>query len=131
MLHRFSFRNGEVSYANRFLRSSPYTEGVENGKIRYSAFATDPCRSLFKRLATVFAPPDQAPIANANVNIIRLAGTFIAMTETPIPVQFDPRVCELLLASSLLRKEDKSFLRTGGEMAPSRRDLRGAEAVDQ
>ena len=94
MLHRFSFRNGEVSYANRFLRSSPYTEGVEKGKIRYSEFATDPCRSLFKRLATVFAPPDQAPIANANVNIIRLAGTFIAMTETPIPVQFDPQTLE-------------------------------------
>src|SRR5713101_7033333 len=90
MLHRFSFRNGEVSYANRFLRSSSYTEGVEKGKIRYSAFATDPCRSLFKRLATVFAPPDQAPIANANVNIIRLAGTFIALTETPIPVHYDP-----------------------------------------
>src|SRR5258708_26717228 len=94
MLHRFSFRNGEVSYANRFLRSSSYTEGVEKGKIPYSAFATDPCRSLFKRLATVFAPPDQAPIANANVNIISLAVTFIALTQTPIPVQFHPHTLE-------------------------------------
>jgi carotenoid cleavage dioxygenase-like enzyme len=45
MLHRFSFRNSDVSYANRFLRSSPYTEGGEKGKICYSEFATDPCRS--------------------------------------------------------------------------------------
>src|SRR5258708_22434137 len=41
------------------------------------------------------------------------------------------RVCELLLASFGRREEGKSFLRTGGEMAPGSLDVGGAEAVDQ
>ena len=68
MLHKFSFGAGQVSYANRFLRSEAYRE-AEQGRISYSEFATDPCRSLFKRAATMFRPrlhrqlqrqPDQA-----------------------------------------------------------------------
>ncbi len=94
MLHRFSFQDENVSYANRFLRSSAYTRGEETGKICYREFATDPCRSLFKRLASVFTNADQEPIANTNVNITKIADNFLALTETPIPVQFDPHTLE-------------------------------------
>src|SRR5437868_5314675 len=41
MLHRFSFAGGEVSYANRFLRSRAYEEAAA-GQIAYREFATDP-----------------------------------------------------------------------------------------
>ena len=34
----------------------------------YSEFATDPCRSLFKRVQTLFAPGKTLP-DNANVNV--------------------------------------------------------------
>src|SRR5437764_132012 len=50
--------------------------------------------TMSDRFACGFSAPDWEPIANANVNIIRLAGTFIAMTETPLPVQFDPQTLE-------------------------------------
>ncbi len=47
MLHRFSFAEGGVSYANRFLESRAYRAARDHGRIAYSEFATDPCRSLF------------------------------------------------------------------------------------
>src|SRR5262245_16522061 len=55
MLHRFGFENGRVSYANRFLETRAYRASRDSGKIAYSEFATDPCRSLFKRVATMFS----------------------------------------------------------------------------
>jgi carotenoid cleavage dioxygenase-like enzyme len=90
MLHRFAFDDGRVSYANRFLQSSAYRATRETGKIAYAEFATDPCRSLFKRAVSVFAPEDGLA-DNCNVNLTRLGDRFISMTETPIPVEFDPR----------------------------------------
>ena len=49
MLHRFSFAGGAVSYANRFLRTKAYRGGARRAQISYREFATDPCRSIFKR----------------------------------------------------------------------------------
>ena len=87
MLHRFSFADGEVSYANRFLESRAYRAARDRGEIAYSEFATDPCRSLFARVSAMFSPK---LTDNANVNLTKLGERFISMTETPIPVQFDP-----------------------------------------
>jgi beta,beta-carotene 9',10'-dioxygenase len=89
MIHRFTIANGRASYGNRFLESRSYTAAREQGRMVYGEFATDPCRSLFKRVQTLFskaALPD-----NANINVTKLGERFIAMTETPLPVQFDPR----------------------------------------
>lgn len=86
MLHRFGFAGGSVSYANRYLESKAYRAAEETGAIAYSEFATDPCRSLFKRALSIFQP---ALSDNCNVNLVRLGERFVAMTETPIPVEFD------------------------------------------
>jgi beta,beta-carotene 9',10'-dioxygenase len=86
MLHRFSFADGEVSYANRFLETRAWRAARDEGRIAYSEFATDPCRSLFQRVAAMFSPQ---LTDNANVSLVKLGERFIAMTETPIPVQFD------------------------------------------
>lgn len=86
MLHRFSFAEGSVSYANRFLESRAYRAARERGRLSYSEFATDPCRSLFQRVTSMFSP---ALTDNANVNLVKLGERFVAMTETPLPVQFD------------------------------------------
>ena len=92
MLHRFTIDDGRVSYGNRFLESRSYRAAREQGRIVYGEFATDPCRSLFRRVQTLFSRgtlPD-----NANINVTKLGERFIAMTETPLPVQFDPRTLE-------------------------------------
>ena len=88
MLHRFGFGDGRVSYANRFLETRAWRAARDHGRIEYSEFATDPCRSLFQRVTAMFSP---ALTDNANVSLVKLGERFIAMTETPIPVQFDPQ----------------------------------------
>jgi carotenoid cleavage dioxygenase-like enzyme len=91
MLHRFAIADGRVSYANRFLGSRAYRAANESGEISYSEFATDPCRSLFKRVASVFNPKISD---NANVNLVPLGDEVVAMTETPLPVIFDRETLE-------------------------------------
>jgi beta,beta-carotene 9',10'-dioxygenase len=91
MLHRFGIADGRVSYANRFLETKAYRAAKETGEIVYSEFATDPCRSIFGRVFSVFNPKISD---NANVNLTKLGERFVSMTETPIPVQFDPETLE-------------------------------------
>ena len=94
MLHRFGFADGAVTYTNRFVQSKAYRAARDSGRISYSEFATDPCRSLFKRVAAAFLPPEFGD--NANVNLIRQGDEFLALTETPLPVRFDPSTLETL-----------------------------------
>jgi carotenoid cleavage dioxygenase-like enzyme len=91
MLHKFSFQDGRVSYANKFLQCNAYREAMETGRIAYSEFATDPCRSLFARVMTVFSP---RTTDSAKVSITQVADHFLALAETPIQVEFDPETLE-------------------------------------
>jgi len=88
MLHKFSFNNGKVSYANKFLESQAYKYAKKKGKIGFSEFATDPCRSIFKRVTSLFS---QTATDNANVNLTKIANHFVALTETPLPIEFNPK----------------------------------------
>ena len=94
MMHRFAFEGGRVSYTNRFLESRVFLAARDEGRIAYSEFATDPCRTLFKRAASVFSGPSFGD--NANVNVMRQGDDFVAMTETPLPVRFDPATLRTL-----------------------------------
>src|SRR6187551_2955584 len=51
MLHAFGVDAGRVSYANRWLRTKQLESIERDGKLAYSEFATDPCRSIFKRMS--------------------------------------------------------------------------------
>jgi beta,beta-carotene 9',10'-dioxygenase len=87
MLHAFAFVHGRVSYRNRYLRSQAYEEAMAAGRIRRAEFATDPCRTLFERVASWFSPK---LTDNGCVNVVELAGAVVALTETRLPVRFDP-----------------------------------------
>jgi carotenoid cleavage dioxygenase-like enzyme len=89
MLHRFSFQDGNVSYQNKFLQSDAYRLAQKEGRITFGQFATDPCKALFKGEMTL-------ELANANVSINKVAGDFVAMTEVPLPVAFDPQTLDTL-----------------------------------
>jgi carotenoid cleavage dioxygenase-like enzyme len=86
MLHRFTFGDGRVAYANRELETRA-DAAVRDGRIAFREFATDPCRSIFRRMVTMFSP---SATDNANVNLTKVGERFVAMTETPLPVEFDP-----------------------------------------
>ncbi len=92
MLNRFGFADGRVSYGSRFLESRAY-EGAKEGEWRQGGFATDPCRSIFKRVQQVFSPDITD---NPNVNLARIGERYIAMTETPMPVEFDAETLETI-----------------------------------
>jgi beta,beta-carotene 9',10'-dioxygenase len=93
MLHKFAFTGGRVSYANRYLRSRSYLEAIATGKISRGEFATDPCRTLFQRVAAWFSPKFTD---NCNVSINKLASEFVAYTETRMPIRFDPATLNTL-----------------------------------
>jgi carotenoid cleavage dioxygenase-like enzyme len=93
MLHSFDMSGGRVKYMNRFIQSKAYRALEENGEIAFSEFATDPCRSRFKRIATMFSPKFTD---NPNVNIIKLGDHFMAMTETAMPLEIDKSTLDVV-----------------------------------
>jgi beta,beta-carotene 9',10'-dioxygenase len=91
MLHAFRMGDGRVEYRNRFVASKSRQEALEEGEIARSEFATDPCMSIFGRVMSIFNP---TPTDNAAINVARLDDAYVALTETPIPIQFDPETLE-------------------------------------
>jgi len=87
MLHRFSFRKGKVAYQNKYLECKAYHEALAKNRIAYSEFATDPCFSLFDRFKAIFHSP---MTDSAKVSIAQIADKVLALSETPMQIQFDP-----------------------------------------
>lgn len=93
MLHRFTIGGGRVSYGGKYIRSDRYKKEHETGKISFSEFATDPCRTIFGRIFSAFDP---AFTDNTSINVTRLDDAYIAMTETPMAIEFDPETLDTL-----------------------------------
>lgn len=93
MLHRFSIADGGVRYANQLLRGRAGRAYERTGKLAYREFATDPCRTRFQRFASLFDP---GLTDNGAVNVGRLGDRWLAMTETPLAVVFDPETLDSL-----------------------------------
>ena len=90
MLNRFGFADGRVAYGSRFIESRSYKD-AKSGEWTRGGFATDPCRSIFKRVQQIFSPQ---LTDNPNVNLARIGERYIAMTETPLPIEFDPETLD-------------------------------------
>ncbi len=91
MLRRYAFEDGAVRYANRFLRTDAY-ENATSGR-RTGGFATG-ARGWRRLLAWLRAlgPPD--PADNTSVHVARIDGEYVALTEAPKRVVFDPETLE-------------------------------------
>lgn len=96
MLHAFSFKEGKVFYTNQFLRTDAYKAVFKEGSLHYSGFAVDPCRSRFKNFFTEFFPSSHTPVHNANVNVAKFGEAYVALTEIPLPVEFDRKTLDTL-----------------------------------
>ncbi len=86
MLHRFSFAEGRVGYANAFLDTPSLRSLRDRGRIGYSEFATDPCAGLFGRFFSRF---HRHGTPNNAVNVAELDGEPFALGEVPVRVWFD------------------------------------------
>ncbi|GFE71985.1 carotenoid oxygenase family protein [Chroococcus sp. FPU101] len=86
MLRKFSFKDGQVCFANRFLKSQAYQEAIAKGKISRGEFGTTARHSLLERLSD----PLPRLTDNATVNITMQGECFTSVTESPFPIVFDP-----------------------------------------
>jgi len=93
MLHRFTFNNGVVSYQNKYLECNAYKKAIEQNKIVYSEFATDPCYTVFDRFKAIFNPN---LTDSAKVSIDRIGEKVLALNETSMQVEFDPKTLKSL-----------------------------------
>ena len=95
MLHKFEIKDQKVSYSSRFLDCEAYRAVKETGKISYSDFATDPCRSLFGKVQTVF-DKDPKITDSAKVNVGRVGDKTYALGEPLMQIQINPETLESL-----------------------------------
>lgn len=72
MIHKFSFHQGAVSYANRFLRTEAYQRVMKGNH------------------SNGFGSGGAGGGNNTNVNILKVDHHFLALTESPGIVEFDP-----------------------------------------
>ena len=93
MLHRFTLSAGRVSYGNRFLEGRTERAVRGDGRIAFPEFASDPCRTLFQRVQTLFTGGPEFG-DSANISVVKLGEHFLSMTEAPISVEFDPETLE-------------------------------------
>jgi beta,beta-carotene 9',10'-dioxygenase len=89
MLHKFSISKGKVSYVSRYIDCMAYRETTKTGKISYSDFATDPCRTLFRKVQTIFEK-DPKITDSAKVNVGKIGEKTFAMGEPLMQIQIDP-----------------------------------------
>lgn len=94
MLQRFRVQDGRVGYANRYVRSPAWRAASETGSFAYAEVGTVPTRSWAERALRFGRPPRTG--TNAVVNVLRLGGQHVAVTETPDAIPYDPLTLETL-----------------------------------
>lgn len=93
MLNCFRFADGKVGYHNRYLPTRSYEAARAGWNDRLLTCSSDPCTHLGQRLTLFFDP---SRFSEPNVNIVKIGGRYIAATENPMPVEFDPATLGML-----------------------------------
>jgi len=102
----YRIADGEVRYTNRFLRSSAYRDATTGEPTGQFGTHRSGARTVLDWLRR-FGPP--TPTDNANVHVARLDGDFVALTEVPRWLRFDP---DDLTTNGEFRFEDDVRLHT-------------------
>lgn len=95
-LHKFDIRNGKVSYLNSFIECESYRYASTEGDLKFSEFASDPCKSIFKKVQSYVFPTLPNMTDNPKINVARFADKFMALGETPMQVEFDPETLQTI-----------------------------------
>jgi beta,beta-carotene 9',10'-dioxygenase len=80
MIHKFTVHDGYILYSNRFLRTKAYELAMTTGEMS-SGFATAGGKSV-------------QGANNTNVSVSKIDGRFVALTESPGVIEFDPHSLE-------------------------------------
>lgn len=86
MLASFSFKNSQVLYSAKFLQSDQLIASQKNNKIYLTGFAEN-----FAKLSQAHKSKDNQKVvtANANINIEHIGRSYVALGETPLPIEFE------------------------------------------
>lgn len=90
-LDAFYIEKGKVLYSCQFLKSDPYKVYTNTGKFDFDGFAQRAEESSFSVL-NFLTGTKNTQINNANVNVAKINGRLVALTETPLPVEFDKQL---------------------------------------
>lgn len=91
MVHSFEVEDGRVHYMNRFIESRAYKQFRSSGELSLSEFASDPCRTRFQRIQSIFRPQ---VTDNPAINAMKFGEQYIALSETPMAYEFDAKTLE-------------------------------------
>lgn len=91
LVHSFEIEDGGVHYMNRFIESRAYKEFRDSGDIKLSEFASDPCRTRFQRIQSMFRPQ---VTDNPAISAYKFGEQYIALSETPMAYEFDAKTLE-------------------------------------
>ncbi|XP_026157619.1 beta,beta-carotene 15,15'-dioxygenase [Mastacembelus armatus] len=100
LIHSFTFRNGEMTYRSKFLKSHTYNRNIKADKIVVSEFGTmiypDPCTNIFSRAFTHLRNIISNFTDNNLINIIRYGQDYYATSEINYMNQIDPGTLETI-----------------------------------
>jgi carotenoid cleavage dioxygenase-like enzyme len=87
-LHAFTLHQGQVAYTCKFLKSNAYQNFLATGEFDFLGFAQQPKTDTFSYYDFIFGIENKE-IINANVNVSKINNRLVALTEIPLPVEFD------------------------------------------
>lgn len=87
-LHAFKIHQGTVTYTCKFLQSNAYQKFQATGELDFAGFAQQPKTDTFSYFDFIFGVANKE-ITNANVNVSSINNRLVALTEIPLPVEFD------------------------------------------
>ncbi|MFB6281249.1 MAG: carotenoid oxygenase family protein [Haloferacaceae archaeon] len=93
MLRRFRFDDGAVAYANRYVRSRDLAFAEDRGRVRTPFPGTPADRPLPVRLLQALRG---TVTDNPVIGVARMGGEWLAVTESPWGLAFDPDTLETL-----------------------------------
>ncbi len=93
-LHSFNIVNGQVDYISKYIACESYRSASEEGKLSFSEFATDPCKSIFKKVQSYVFPSLPNMTDNPKIHVAKIGKRYMALGETPMQVEFDPKTLE-------------------------------------
>ncbi|XP_076143131.1 beta,beta-carotene 15,15'-dioxygenase [Alosa pseudoharengus] len=98
LLHSFTFKDGDVYYRSKFLKSDTFKKNTGANRIVVSEFGTmvypDPCKNIFSKAFTYLSNAIPDFTDNGLVSIIRYGEDYYAASEVNYINQIDPHTLE-------------------------------------
>ncbi|KAK7945529.1 hypothetical protein WMY93_001257 [Mugilogobius chulae] len=84
LMHKFDFKNGQVTYYRKFVKTDAYVRAITEKRVVITEFGTfaypDPCKNIFSRFFSYFKGVEVTD--NCLVNVYPIGEDYYAVTET-------------------------------------------------